>query len=70
MKIWIGYWLMLVAILHTIVMFVVFYQPLLEIVRRGVFNSIGAEKYRPSPCLKTKKTDQNGFVQRELYVPA
>lgn len=43
MKVWIGYWLMLVAVLHTVAMFMFFPAPLTDIFKRGVFDSIGTE---------------------------
>ena len=43
MKIWIGYWLMLVAVIHTVAMFIFFPAPLADIFKRGVFDSIGTE---------------------------
>ena len=41
MKVWIGYWLMFVALIHTLVMIVLFPSVLAEIVKRGIFNSVG-----------------------------
>lgn len=43
MKIWIGHWLVVVALIHTLFMFVVFLDPLQEIIKQGVFDSIGNE---------------------------
>lgn len=43
MKVWIGYWLMLVAVIHTVAMFIFFPAPLADIFKRGVFDSIGNE---------------------------
>jgi hypothetical protein len=40
-KIWIGRWLILVAILHTLFAAVVFGKVFLDIVQRGVFNTVG-----------------------------
>lgn len=42
-KIWIGRWLILVAILHTLFAAVVFGKVLLNIVQRGVFNTVGQD---------------------------
>jgi hypothetical protein len=39
-KVWAGRWLVAVAVLHTLVAFVLFADPLLEIAQQGVFNSI------------------------------
>ncbi|WP_020397266.1 DUF6463 family protein [Thiolinea disciformis] len=41
MKVWIGYWLMFVALIHTLVMIVLFPSVLAEIVKRGIVNSVG-----------------------------
>lgn len=40
---WIGHWLMAVAALHTLFALLVFRQPLLSIVQRGVFNTVGQD---------------------------
>ena len=40
-KIWIGRWLILVAIVHTLFAIVVFDKVFLDIVQRGVFNTVG-----------------------------
>lgn len=40
-RVWIGYWLMGVAALHTAFAGLVFAKVLLTIVQRGVFNSVG-----------------------------
>lgn len=42
-KIWIGRSLMLVAILHTIATFVFFSPVLIDIVQRGVWNTVGRD---------------------------
>jgi hypothetical protein len=42
-KVWIGRWLILVAILHTLFAAVVFGKVLLNIVQRGVFNTVGQD---------------------------
>lgn len=42
-KAWTGRWLLAVAALHTLVAFVLFGDPLLDIVRHGLFNSIGRD---------------------------
>lgn len=42
-RIWIGYWLMGVAALHTAFAGLVFAKVLLTIVQRGVFNSVGED---------------------------
>ncbi len=42
-RIWIGHWLMAVAALHTFFAMMVLQQPLLGIVRRGVFNTVGQD---------------------------
>jgi len=40
---WVGHWLMAVAALHTGVAFLMLRQPLLTLVERGVFNSVGQD---------------------------
>ncbi|MCX7219565.1 MAG: DUF6463 family protein [Burkholderiales bacterium] len=40
-KIWIGRWLILVALLHTLFAIVVFGKVFLDIVQRGVFDTVG-----------------------------
>lgn len=40
---WIGHWLIAVAALHTAVAFLMLRQPLLTLVERGVFNSVGQD---------------------------
>ena len=40
---WIGHWLMAVAALHTLFAVLVFRQPLLSVVQRGVFNTVGQD---------------------------
>lgn len=40
-KIWIGRWLILVAVLHTLFAIVVFGKVFLDIVQKGVFNTVG-----------------------------
>ena len=42
-KIWIGRWLILVAILHTLFAAAVFGKIFLNIVQRGVFNAVGSD---------------------------
>jgi hypothetical protein len=42
-KIWIGRWLILVAILHTLFAVVVFGKIFLELMQRGVFNTVGQD---------------------------
>ena len=42
-KIWIGRWLILVAVLHTLFAAVVFGKIFLNIVQRGVFNAVGSD---------------------------
>lgn len=42
-RIWIGHWLMAVAGLHTLFALVVLHKPLLGIVQRGVFNTVGQD---------------------------
>jgi hypothetical protein len=42
-KVWAGRWLMAVALLHTIAAGMLFGDPLLDIVRSGVFNGIGRD---------------------------
>lgn len=42
-KIWIGRWIILVAILHTLFALVVFRKILLRIVQDGVFNTVGSD---------------------------
>jgi hypothetical protein len=42
-KIWIGRWLIFVAILHTLFAAVVFGKVFLDIVQRGVFNTVGQD---------------------------
>ena len=41
--VWTGRWLLAVALLHTVAAFVLFGEPLLEIARHGLFNSIGRD---------------------------
>jgi len=40
---WKGLWLIAVSVVHTIFGLVVFSEPLVSIVRRGVFNSVGTD---------------------------
>lgn len=40
-RVWIGHWLMAVAGLHTLFALVFLHKPLLDIVQRGVFNTVG-----------------------------
>lgn len=40
-KIWIGRWLILVAILHTLFAVVVFGRVFLDLMQRGMFNTVG-----------------------------
>lgn len=40
---WIGHWLLGVAALHTLFALVFLHQPLQDIVRRGVFNTVGQD---------------------------
>lgn len=40
---WIGHWLMAVAVLHTVFALVFLRQPLLGVVQRGVFNTVGQD---------------------------
>lgn len=40
---WIGHWLMAVAALHTLFALLVFRKPLLSIVQRGVFDTVGQD---------------------------
>ncbi|MCV2370626.1 DUF6463 family protein [Roseateles oligotrophus] len=42
-RIWIGHWLMAVAALHTLFALVFLLKPLQDIVRRGVFNTVGQD---------------------------
>lgn len=42
-RVWIGHWLMAVAALHTLFALLVFKQPLLGLVQRGVFNTVGQD---------------------------
>ncbi|MCV2353741.1 DUF6463 family protein [Paucibacter sp. B2R-40] len=42
-RVWIGHWLMVVAALHTLFALVFLHQPLLDIVRRGVYNTVGQD---------------------------
>ena len=43
---WAGHWMMAVAIVHTVVGAIVFADPLLDIARRGVFDSIERDPSR------------------------
>jgi len=40
---WVGHWLMAVAALHTLFALVFLHKPLLGIVQRGVFNTVGQD---------------------------
>lgn len=40
---WIGHWLMSVAAIHTLFALLVFQKPLLDIVQRGVFDTVGQD---------------------------
>lgn len=42
-RIWIGHWLLAVAALHTLFALVFLHKPLLDIVQRGVFNTVGQD---------------------------
>lgn len=43
MKYWIGPWLVGVSIVHTLFVVTVFHNILVSMVRRGVFNTVGAD---------------------------
>lgn len=43
MNIWIGRWLIAVAVVHTAFAIVVFKDVLLAVLQRGVFNSVGSD---------------------------
>ncbi len=42
-RVWIGHWLLAVAALHTLFALVFLHKPLLDIVQRGVFNTVGQD---------------------------
>ncbi|MCV2360766.1 DUF6463 family protein [Paucibacter sp. TC2R-5] len=42
-RIWIGHWLMAVAALHTLFALFVFQRPLVNIMQRGFFNTVGQD---------------------------
>jgi len=42
-RVWIGHWLLAVAALHTLFALLVLNKPLLGIVQRGVFNTVGQD---------------------------
>lgn len=42
-RVWIGHWLLAVAALHALFALVFLYQPLLGVVQRGVFNTVGQD---------------------------
>jgi len=43
MKKWVGPWLIGVSVIHTVLALAVFGQVLASIVRRGIFNTVGAD---------------------------
>jgi len=43
MKQWKGLWLMIVAVIHTLVGIVFFSEVLVSIIKRGVFNTVGTD---------------------------
>lgn len=42
-RVWIGHWLMAVAALHTLFALAFLHKPMLDIVQRGIFNTVGQD---------------------------